>query len=323
MPSREERVHGALLGVHAGDSLGATLEFKSWGTIRRDYPEGLRDIIGGGAFRWKAGHATDDTDLTRALLLGYYDAAQDKTGTADIVKLVANHMLKWEDGDWPDRILGRGPADIGNATSAGLDTWRRTGGKQGGAGIGQAGNGSLMRCIPTALFVHDRSKRIEHSQAISAITHDDPRCAIACAAYNEMVAALLDEKPPSEAVEIGLKVAEELNPAVAQAIQVGQTLKPADLAEHGPKENLSGGGYVLDSLTLAVAAVLDPRPPADVLVDICRFGSDTDTNAAIAGGLLGTRDGVNALPNRWLEKLQFRDEFVRLSHALLGSSVSS
>jgi ADP-ribosylglycohydrolase len=36
---------------------------------------------------------------------------------------------------------------------------------------------------------------------------------------------------------------------------------------------------------------------------------DTDTNAAIAGGLVGLRDGVGAIPERWLGRLQFRDEF--------------
>ena len=59
----------------------------------------------------------------------------------------------------------------------------------------------------------------------------------------------------------------------------------------------------------AVTALLDPRPLEDVLVDVARLGGDTDTNAAIAGGLLGLRDGVHAIPERWIERLQFADEF--------------
>lgn len=70
-----DRVAGALLGVHTGDALGATLEFSSWSAIREQYPDGLRDIIGGGPFDWPPGHATDDTDLTRAVLLAYLPAA--------------------------------------------------------------------------------------------------------------------------------------------------------------------------------------------------------------------------------------------------------
>jgi ADP-ribosylglycohydrolase len=79
------------------------------------------------------------------------------------------------------------------------------------------------------------------------------------------------------------------------------------------------GGYVLDSLSLAVAAVLDPRPLPDVLVDIVRVGNDTDTNAAVAGGLLGVRDGVDAIPDRWLMTLQYRDEFLAAAR-ILGTS---
>jgi ADP-ribosylglycohydrolase len=75
-------------------------------------------------------------------------------------------------------------------------------------------------------------------------------------------------------------------------------------------------GFVLDSLSLAVAAVLDARPPADVLVDIVRIGNDTDTNAAIAGGLLGIRDGAGALPRRWLAALQFGAEFTAAADRL-------
>jgi hypothetical protein len=55
-------------------------------------------------------------------------------------------------------------------------------------------------------------------------------------------------------------------------------------------------GFVLESLSLAVAAVLDPRRLPEVLVDVVRVGMDTGTNAAIAGGLLGVRDGAGAIP---------------------------
>lgn len=69
-----------------------------------------------------------------------------------------------------------------------------------------------------------------------------------------------------------------------------------------------GSGWVIASLTLAVAAVLDPRPFPDVTADVVHVGGDTDTNGAIAGGLVGVRDGVDAIPSEWIEVLQYRDE---------------
>jgi ADP-ribosylglycohydrolase len=301
------RISGALLGVHAGDSLGATLEFRSWQSIRAEYPRGLTEIIGGGTFGWPAGAATDDTDLTRAVLLAYLEG-----DTGDVVRSAAGNMLRWLDGDWPGRARGSAPRDIGGATQQGLERYRRTGDpRDAGAGEGQAGNGSLMRAISTALAIADRDRRIRESMEISAITHDDRRATISCAAYNEMAAALLTGATPGTCVNAGISVARDLGgPAVADAMHLGKDLQLAAAAATGDLP-LPGkaSGYVLDSLSLAVAAVLDPRPLRDVLVDVARLGNDTDTNAAIAGGLLGARDGAAAIPPAWAAMLQFREEF--------------
>lgn len=311
-----DRAAGALLGVHAGDALGATVEFSSWAQIREQYPDGVRQIVGGGPFHWPAGHATDDTDLTRAVLLAYL------TPGRDVVRAAADHMLDWLEGRWPDRMPGKAPRDVGRATLTGLRSYQRTRDPYtSGCGAGQAGNGSLMRCIPTAVAVRDRDRRIRESIRISAITHADPRCTIACAAYNDMAAALLDGTNTDDAVSAGLQVALKLGGnAVADAIDYGRQLKPAMLVQTGQTflED-EAAGFVLDSLSLAVAAVLDPRPLPDVVVDIVRIGNDTDTNAAIAGGLLGARDGDSAIPPQWLSVLQFADEFRTAARALTGS----
>ena len=90
--SRRDRVAGALLGVHTGDALGSAVEFSSWADIRDRYPDGVRDIVGGGPFAWPPGHATDDTDLTRAVLLAYL------TPTDDVVRTAADNMVAWLNG---------------------------------------------------------------------------------------------------------------------------------------------------------------------------------------------------------------------------------
>lgn len=301
--------------MHAGDALGAAVEFSSWEDIRARYPAGLREIVGGGPFGWPPGHATDDTDLTRAVLLAYLNPGDD------VVRAAADQMLAWQAGDWPGRRPGRPPVDIGGATAAGLDRYRRTGDpRRAGAGPGSAGNGSLMRCLPTALAVADRDRRIHESIEVSAITHDDPRCTVACAAYNEIATALLTAAAPEDAVAAGEAAAVELNSAdVAEAIERGRRLRPAELADRGPVGLAhDASGYVLDSVSLAVCAVLDRRTLSDILVDIVRVGRDTDTNAAIAGGLLGVRDGAGAIPPAWLGVLQFAGEFTEAAAQLAG-----
>ncbi len=366
-PSRHSRTLGALLGVHAGDSLGATLEFLSWDEIIANHPSGLHDIVGGGHFGWPAGHATDDTDLTRAVLLAYRDVLAIKVNAsaaagskvpvqkypfkeADVVLFSAQNMVDWYDGRWPDRVRGESPRDIGGATAIGISRFKASHDVFNcGAGEGKAGNGSLMRCIPTALFRDDLSELVRESVAISAITHDDKACVIACAVYNATVKTLMEGKSAEEAWQQGkdaiamctgsepdvkTKIAAD---RVAKAMDAGKTLVTVkDLAENGPKKAANGpkvlpfkgAGYVLESLIIAVAALFDQRSLEEVLVDVVRIGKDTDTNGAIAGGLLGARDGVDAIPLRWREKLQFGAEFEEivdfmLSHQEVGGSKTS
>lgn len=324
---RISRTLGALLGVHCGDSLGATLEFQPWSHIIRDYPNGLREIIGGGCFNWPVGHATDDTDLTRAVLLAYRDYEEAKkarniqsVNEFNVAKAAAEYSLKWNEGDWPGRKKGSRPVDIGNATRTGLQQFKRSKDPtKAGAGIGSAGNGSLMRCIPTALFAAEE-RRQKESIAISEFTHNDPRCTVACAAYNEIVAALINGRTPQEAVEIGKKVGKDLDCAkVTDAIIEGETLPLTKIASEGTRGDpaFTPSGYVLNSLKLAIAALVDSRSFEDVLVDVVRIGGDSDTNGAIAGGLLGARDGIENIPERWLDKLQFRKEFEDVARHIL------
>ncbi|KAM5380860.1 hypothetical protein ACJZ2D_003384 [Fusarium nematophilum] len=327
--SRQSRVVGALLALHAGDSLGASLEFKTHSQIKSRHPQGLREIIGGGSFNWPAGHATDDTDMTRGVLLAYRDARtlrQQNPGTrVDVAKLAGDHFIDWFDGKWPDRKLGSLPLDMGGATIRGLDKYRQSRDPgNAGAGSGSAGNGSLMRCLPTGLFQRDLERVTEESVRISMITHDDFRCTAACAVYNHIVAALIEGASVEYALRAGEGVAIRLEKGrrgqVYLAVQRGRELMLQDMAEKGPPADLKGGcsGYVLESLTVAVAAVRDFRSLEDCLVDVVRIGRDTDTNAAIAGGLLGARDGEEAIPERWKEKLQFGKEFRDVAAQLMS-----
>lgn len=309
---RQSRIVGALWGLHAGDSLGATLEFKSHGQIAEKYPNGLRHIIGGGPFGWPAGHATDDTDMTRGVLLAYRDVRPGQ----DVARLAGDNFLDWENGTWPDREPGSTPRDMGSATSIGLGLYAKSRDPDNaGAGKGAAGNGSLMRCLPTGLFQLDPKKRVSESIRISKITHDDTRCTIACAVYNTIVAELVAGSTPDIAIKAGELIAGELekgwNGKVLKSIEDGRRLRVDEMARDGPPLEMKGkaSGYVLESLTIAIAAILDKRSFVDVLVDVVRIGKDTDTNAAIAGGLLGARDGMGAIPEDWTRKLQFRKEF--------------
>lgn len=344
-PALRSRTLGALLGVHAGDALGATLEFLPWETIRTHHPHHT-SIIGGGPFGFPPGHATDDTDLTRAVLLAYRTAPPTSTPLS-ITNRAAQNFVAWYTGSWPDRVPGERPADVGGATATGIRNFQRTGdATTSGAGQGSAGNGSLMRCIATGLFQGDWVRMVEESDLISAVTHDDAHCTLACAGYNGIVRGLVEGRGVKGAIDLGIKavgdarglathggretpaaVVDLARKRVEEAMVAGRDLVTVrELAEEGPREArngrlvlpFKGAGYVLESLTIAVAALVDERGLDEVLVDVVRIGKDTDTNGAIAGGLLGARDGVEGIPESWKEKLQFAAEFEEIVDEMLG-----
>lgn len=279
-----ERIAGGLLGVAAGDALGATLEFVP--PRRQAHVHPLHtEIVGGGAFGWRAGEGTDDTDLTWAVVQAYLDGYT--------VDRAADRFLAWFEGR---------PRDVGGTTAAALRVYRQTGDSSTAGAIAAqdrsmtAGNGSLMRCIATGLVRADPVTRAREAAAISAITHADARCTDACIAYCDLVAGLMDGLPPVAAVESVLRDS-PVRPDVRRAVgsAPGRAL-----------HSLNPSGFVLDTLTIGVWALCCRAPLEDVLIEVVNLGGDADTTGAVAGGLLGVRDGAASIPTRWRDVLKYR-----------------
>ena len=159
-----------------------------------------------------------------------------------------------------------------------------------------------MRALPTGLIRRlDDPRLITETVAISEITHADPRCTAACVAFNTLVAALLEA--PDD-LRGGLLLAAERAAAapiaaiVANLLRGGQPLYDNDV----------GMGFVLLSLERALFVLLSGNNFAASLEAVIRQGGDTDTNAAIAGALLGAREGRDAIPAHWLAPLHARQE---------------
>ena len=75
---------------------------------------------------------------------------------------------------------------------------------------------------------------------------------------------------------------------------------------------------MVSTLQVGVWALLQRRPLEDVLVEVVNLGGDADTTGAVAGGLLGVRDGVAAIPRRWADALEYRDALLSLVPQLLA-----
>ena len=164
-----------------------------------------------------------------------------------------------------------------------------------------------MRCIPTALVRADAIIRRRELAEISAVTHAHRRCADSCVAYGEIVNALLEGAGAPEALASARAL--NLDPKVRGALNIDPQL---------PVDRLRTSGYVIDSLGCAAWAIQQDATFEEVIVALVNRGDDTDTTGAIAGGLVGVLQGVEAIPSRWRRKLEYHDRLVAAVPHLLA-----
>ena len=170
-----------------------------------------------------------------------------------------------------------------------------------------AGNGSLMRTAPVALaYLDDEAGLVEAARAVSELTHYDPEAGDACVLWclairHAVLTGVLDAR-------IGLQhIDSDRREKWASRMDVAESSHPSDFKNNG---------WVVEALQAAWSAitttpVLTDDPAAGIfradhlrlaLDAAVRGGGDTDTVAAIAGGLLGAVHGASAVPTYWRTK---------------------
>jgi ADP-ribosylglycohydrolase/protein-tyrosine phosphatase len=296
-PAQLDRACGVLLATAAGDALGAAYEF---GPPRG--PELEVAMIGGGPFGWEPGEWTDDTSMAIAI------AEVAATG-ADLRQEQALDALTRRWHAWSQQAK-----DVGVQTRSVLSQAGRRGicaqtAREESAALHQrsgrsGGNGSLMRTAPVALaYLDDELALAQVARAVSELTHFDPEAGDACVLWccairHSVLTGLLDAR-------IGLPhLPAERRDLWAARLDVAEACKPSDFANNGwvveavqgawsaiattpiPQNDPAAGVFRADHLRLALDTAV-------------RGGGDTDTVAAIAGGLLGAVYGASAVPARW------------------------
>lgn len=271
-----QRARGCLAGLLAGDSLGALVEFRDPAWIAENFPGGLRELENGGAWNTLAGQPTDDGEmalhLARSLVRegGFREEA------------VLEAYRGW---------LRSGPFDVGTTTRLGLSS-RPDAQSQA--------NGALMRIAPLGIFAafHPREMVEEWARRDAGLTHPHPVCRQASALFAGAIAAAVGRgHAPDRLYADLLRRAGELgvDTSLLEALRAARSAPPADYQ--------SRMGWVLVAFQNAIWQLLHAAGPEEALVDTVGRGGDTDTNAAIAGALLGAVHGAGALPARWRLRL--------------------
>ena len=276
-------MYHAIFGLAIGDALGVPYEFEKRGTFE------CKGMIGYGSHDQPSGTWSDDTSMTLATL----KSIKDNNGRIDVEDIRNNFLLWLNEG----MFTANGTVfDVGHATLKALMS-----------GIPQSGeysngNGSLMRILPLAFT--DCSD--EEIRAVSAITHSHQISQEACVIYVHVARRLL----------AGERISDIIPTLIYE--------KPFDRLSYIDKleaSEIKSSGYVVDTLEAALWAVSHREFAPDggeyaigydgMVKRAVNLGEDTDTVAAVAGGLAGIIEGLGYDGHReWFDKLRNKKEIL-------------
>lgn len=328
MITLQSRYQGAMLGLLAGDALGAPLETKDRAYIRGVFKErgGLTayDYIDPfeGKRSIKAGQPTDDSELAAALALSLVSVGD--FDPPDVYRCLRDFI-------WGNVGKRRSYLTSGEAYGSGgtLRAALRAPTYADSIPLFREGlipvvpsNGSLMRCAPVPLrYFRNMERVVEIARRQSAVTHVHSQAQAACMAYASFVANLLMYESAAVAWSDTCVMMRELvdeERKKKDRVFLGDFTLVANLPESMPTdaEIWPHTGSALLSLRIAVSAVLSSSNFRDGLTKAIEVGGDVDTYGAIAGGALGALYGIEGIPQEWLEVLQGKELMLSLADSL-------
>lgn len=300
-----DRLRGGIYGLLVGDALGVPYEFHSPESLPthidmvppEEFDRAHRGIAPG---TW-----SDDGALALCLLASLLESNARGGPVLDPCDF-ARRLVDWYERGY--LAVDGQVFDVGVQTAGAIARLRRGVDplEAGASDERNNGNGSLMRVLPLALIhVGSDEELVRDAMLQSRLTHGHAQSRVACALYCLWVRQFLRG-------ESGLEPVEAWRCAVASARSFfAQHVEERDVLERlirpdEPAEG-TGSGWVID--TLRSARMIVERGPSfeDAVVEAVRLGHDTDTTACVVGGIVGVRDGVGAIPERWMRLLRGRE----------------
>lgn len=297
-PSLADRRQGGLLGLLMGDAAGVPFEFHH-----------LQDLAGLPRSSFALPFVSPSPDFIRAHPTAPAHAWSDD-GAQALALLDSLHAcggLDLEDfavrirawADQGDYAVNARVFDMGIQTRRALDKLKRgvSPHESGPSDRFENGNGSLMRVLPLALWHTGSDEQlVEWAHEQSLITHGHTCSQVCCALLCLWARNLLAGATDGFDQALG-RLREVYKGRAAFEFELEQVLS----APH--RSSPTGSGYVVDCLWSARHAFLASAHFDEVVEHAIALGRDTDTTAAVAGGLAGVRAGASGLPQFWLESL--------------------
>lgn len=313
---KEIKTIDALLGVAVGDAVGVPFEFSSREKMQSNP---ATEMIGHGTYNQPIGTWSDDSSLTFCLaesLVNGYD-----------LKDISEKFIDWKTNAY---WSARGELfDIGCTTDIAISRLQKIITDNDLDELKQQkyygnefdnGNGSLMRIIPLLFYIKGRPihEQFEIVWEVSALTHRHIRAAMSCLIYLKLAEKLLKGIDKvvaySEMRNEISKFWNEINFPDTERVHFSRIIQ--NDIQIVNINTLKSGGYVIEVLESSIWFFLKEDNFKDTILSIINIGHDTDTSAAITGGLAGIYYGQKGIPEFWKSSLARKEDIIELGNKL-------
>ena len=328
-------IKSSILGLVVGDALGVPHEFNPRHVFDEDP---VTDMVGYGTYNQAPGTWSDDSSMALATLDGLTDIlsnfdfdsdssdSSNSSNSFDIdYDIIMDNFVSWLSGA---KYTPYGEVfDVGGTTRIAILGYNS--GKSvvhsGLDGEHDNGNGSLMRILPVALFIYYLREKLSISleeelsivHNISALTHAHKRSLIGCGIYVKIALEILKYKSQEfnsynrsdvdleTLINKGIMFAKEYYDCEGgfdSELKHYESLFNFEVKDLD-KSDIRGSGYVVNCLISSIWCLLHTDSYKDAVLMAVNLGEDTDTTAAVVGGLAGLYYGLDGIPDEWLAQI--------------------
>jgi ADP-ribosylglycohydrolase len=307
-----DKIKGTLFGHAIGDAIGLSTEFMTKVQVAYYYPNGVNsytEIISDKHRKnWTPGEWTDDSEQMLCILDSLLE--KKKVDPLDVARKI--HFWAYNGG----RGIGNttykvltSPDFLTNPVKVSERIWEES-------GRNLAANGAVMRTsvVGTWNFRKDEEV-IQNAEEIAKITHFDPRCTGSSAIISLAIAKLLQGYHDFDTILSFLKpLSSKYDKKIADYIDLAKNRSISGIS----LDERHSIGYTLKTMAAGLWA-LKHNDFKKCIQEIIHEGGDADTNAAVAGAVLGAKLGFGKLPKDWVngllekEKLEAKvNDFINL-----------
>ena len=305
----KKRILDGILGLCVGDAIGVPVESRSRQELEKNPVVEMR---GFGTYNQPAGTWSDDSSMTLCL----WDSLKKGLDYDDIMQ---NFCAWYKEGQYTP---GGESFGIGKTTCIAIINYLR-GEKALECGEQDEfsnGNGSLMRSLPLVFYIAKNDemnqrrkegmwmseKGYETVHNISALTHAHPISLISCGIYVSILLGILVGSSGIEGMQAGVEAAFSYytgDKKYVEYLPLFERLRNLTEFRDCGRNYIRSSGYVVDTLEAAVWCVVSTDSYRKCILRAVNLGDDTDTTAAVAGGMAGLIYGTEGIPEEWTQNL--------------------